>query len=389
MLKTLLPPALALATILTATASAPADAPPFKVGIVYSFSGNGGNAETLFDTAVAAFQKEHGDTVNGRKIILIRRDDTGVAPDVARRLAQELVVQDRVDVLGGLIFTPNAIAVGGVSTQTKTPLLIVNAATSGILAKNPYAFRFGITTAQITTPLAAYAAKSGAKSVFVIFQDYGPGIDAGTSFEKGFTDAGGTVAGEARVPMSSSDYSAYIQRAKDSKADSIYVFLSANGAAPAFLHAYRTAGVDPKTRLFATGDLADDTRLKQVGDDALGIVSASNYYVDLPNAANLKFVADYHAAGPSAGNPDFVAVSTYDMMNAIYTLVAKNTSGLDKTVAFVSHLKLESPRGPFEIDPQTRDAVQNVYILRTEKRDGVVQNIPLATVPMVKDPNEK
>jgi branched-chain amino acid transport system substrate-binding protein len=382
--------ALALIAAFASTAAAPADQPPYKVGIVYSFTGNGGNAETLFDTAVATYVKEHGDTVNGRKIVLIKRDDTGVAPDVARRMAQELVVQEQVDMLGGLIFTPNAIAVGGVSTQTKTPLIIVNAATSGILAKNPYSFRFGITTAQITTPLATYAAKTGgAKNVFVIVQDFGPGIDAANSFEKAFTDAGGTIAGEARVPMSTTEFSAYLQRARDSKADSFYVFLSANGAAPAFLHTYRAMGFDAKTHLFATGDLADDTRLKQTGDEALGIISASNYYVDLDNPANKKFVADYHEVGPTAGNPDFVAVSAYDMMNAIYTIVQKNAAGLDKTVDLLSHIKFASPRGPFEIDPQTRDAVQNVYILQTVKRNGVVQNVPLATSPMVKDPLEK
>jgi branched-chain amino acid transport system substrate-binding protein len=379
---------------LTSIACAPftsADQAPVKVGIVFSYTGGGGDGPTLLDTGIAAFVKEHGDTAGGRKVVLIKRDDTGIAPEVARRQAQDLILNEKVDLLAGLLFTPNAIAVADVSTQAKKPLLIVNAATSGILTKNPYSFRFGITTAQITSPLAAYAAKSGAKTVFALFQDYGPGIDAGTSFEKGFIAAGGTIVGEARIPVTTQEFAAYLQRVKDAHPDILYVFLNGGGSAPAFLRGYRQSGLARSAKLFATGDLADDSKFALTGDDALGIVSASNYYAMLDSPLNRKFVSDYKSLAPAAlDNPDFVAVSAYDTMAAIYRVIDAQHGSIDpdKTVELLSHIKLDSPRGEFMIDPQTRDAVQNVYILRTEKHNGVVANVRIATIPMVKDPNE-
>ena len=368
-----------------------ADQPPIKVGIVFSYTGGSGDAPLLLDAGMGAYIKEHGTSAGGREIVFVKRDDTGIAPEVAKRQAQDLVVNEKVDLLAGLVFTPNAIAVADVSTQAKKPLLIVNAATSGILAKNPYSFRFGITTAQITSPLATYAAKTGAKTAYVIFHDYGPGIDAGTSFEKGFQAAGGTIVGEARVPLPTTDFSAYLQRARDAHADILYVFLNGGGSAPLFLRNFRQSGMPATTKLFATGDLADDSKFTLTGDDALGIISASNYYANLDNPANKKFVADYKkVAAATVASPDFVAVSAYDTVAAIYRVIEAEHGNfdLDRTVELLSHLKMDSPRGPFEIDPQTRDAVQNVYILRTEKHNGVVANVRIATIPMVKDPNE-
>ena len=372
-----------------ASAATSADQPPFKVGIVFSYTGSAGDAPTLIDAGMAAFVKEHGDSAGGRKIVLVKRDDTGIAPEVARRQAQDLIINEKADVLAGLLFTPNAVAVANVSTQAKVPLLIVNAATSGILAKNPYSFRLGITTAQITSPLAAYAAKTGAKTAYVLYQDFGPGIEAGNSFKKGFTEVGGTVVGDAPVPLSTQDFSPYLERAKEAHTDILYVFLSGGGV-PAFLHEFRQSTMAKTTRLFTTGDLADDTKFHLTGDDAIGLISASNYYLGLNSSLNRRFVADFRASAPSQLNPDFVAVSAYDTLAAIYRAVEAQHGNvdLDKTVDFLGHLKMDSPRGPIEIDPQTRDVVQNVYILRTEKHNGIVANFPIATSPMVRDPNE-
>ena len=368
-----------------------ADQAPVKVGIVFSYTGGSGEGPTLIDTGIATYIKQHGDTAGGRKIVFIKRDDTGIAPEVARRQAQDLIINEKVDLLAGLLYTPNAVAVADVSTQAKKPLLIVNAATSGILAKNPYAFRFGITTAQITSPLGAYAVKSGAKTAYVMYHGYGPGIDAGTSFKKGFSAAGGTVVGEAQIPIEAHDFSAYLQRAKETHPDILFVFLNGIGTAPAFLRAYHQSGLAESVKLYATGDLADDAKLKATGDDAVGIISASNYYVTLDSAANTKFVADYRSLSPaSLKDPDFVSVSAYDTAAAIYRVVEaqRGNVDVDKTVDLLSHVKMQSPRGEFAIDPQTRDAVQNVYVLRTEKHNGVVSNVRIATIPMVKDPNE-
>jgi branched-chain amino acid transport system substrate-binding protein len=368
-----------------------ADAPPpFKVGIVFSFSLAQSDAPTLFNSGIAAFVKEHGDTVAGRKIVLVRRDDGGIGPDTARRVAQELVVGENVDMLAGLLYTPNAIAAAGVSTAAKKPLLIVNAATSNILAKHPYAFRVGMTTAQTAVPLAQYAAKNG-KTAFAIFQDYGPGIEAGTQFEKYFSDGGGKVVGEARVPVAAADFSAYLQRARDAKPDILFVFLNGDAATAPFLRAYHEGGFEAAgVKLYATGNLADDAAFRLTGQNAVGIVSANNYYLHLDSPLNRQFAADFKAT--SAGvDPNFVAVAAYDMMSAIYQAVgalgADTTA--DKLVAYFSHLKFESPRGPVEVDPLTHGAVQNIYILRAERRGNGVQNVPIATVPMFHDPEEK
>ena len=373
------------------TAMTDADQAPFKVGIVFSYTGGSGEGPTLFDTGIATYIKEHGDMAGGRKVVFIKRDDTGIAPEIARRQAQDLLINEKVDLLAGLLYTPNAVAVADMSTQAKTALLVVNAATSGILAKNPYAFRFGITTAQITSPLGAYAVKSGAKTAYVMYHGYGPGIDAGNSFKKGFTAAGGSIVGEVQIPIEAHDFSAYLQRVKETHPDVLFVFLNGIGTAPAFLRSYRQSGLADTVKLYATGDLADDAKLKATGDDAVGIISASNYYVTLDSPANAKFVADYRSLSPaSLKDPDFVSVSAYDTVAAIYRLVdaQKGNVDLDKTVDILSHMKLKSPRGDFAIDPQTRDAVQNIYVLRTEKHNGIVSNVRIATIPMVKDPNE-
>ncbi|HEX3866393.1 MAG TPA: ABC transporter substrate-binding protein, partial [Gemmatimonadaceae bacterium] len=221
-----------------------ADSGPVRIGVIYAYSANAASPlGPRLDAAVGAWFKEHGDSVAGRKIELIRRDEGGVNPENAKRLAQELVVQQHVDLLMGLIFTPNAVAVGEISTQAKVPLMILNATTSGILAKNPYAMRDSYTTAQVTAPLATWARRHGAKTAYVLFQDYGPGVDAGTTFEKTFEAAGGKIIGEARVPFTSLDYAAYVQRIKDAKPDVLYVFLNSGGGGPPFLRDCANAGL--------------------------------------------------------------------------------------------------------------------------------------------------
>src|SRR5665213_267035 len=224
-----------LASLLPSAASSQTLA-PIKVGVIFSYSG-GDNADQAkeFDAALAAYQSEHGDTIAGHKIVLIKRDDTGPAPEVARRLAQELIVQDKVDLLIGTGYTPNAIAVAAVSTQAKIPFFIVNSGTSGIMAKAPYTTRLAFTTAQITNAFGEWAAKTQGRTAFVMFQDFGPGVDAGTTFEKAYTAAGGTLVGESRIPLENKDFTAYIQRAKEAKPSVLFVFIIATGGGIEFL----------------------------------------------------------------------------------------------------------------------------------------------------------
>jgi branched-chain amino acid transport system substrate-binding protein len=367
-----------------------ADEAPVKVGIIFSYTGATASAGRTFDAALALYVKQHGDTVAGHKIEFIKRDDTGIAPDTAKRMAQELIVQEKVDLLAGLAFTPNAIAVAAISTQAKKPLFIVNAATSGIIAKAPYAVRFGFTTAQTTVPFAQWAAKSGMKTAYAMFQDYGPGIDAGAAFAQAFTAAGGKMLGEVRVPLNNADFTAYVQRVKDAKPDAMYVFLNAGGAAQALLRACKDAGFERAgIKVLAAGDLVAENNLPGVGDIAEGLVTSMGYSAWHPSRLNRDFVRGFQTIEPTL-LPDFNAAAVYDVVNAIYKVVEaqKGVVDPDRTMELVRGMKFESPRGPIAIDPDTRDIIQNVYIRRTERRAGKLENIEFATIPMVKDPNE-
>ncbi|HEY5349747.1 MAG TPA: ABC transporter substrate-binding protein [Candidatus Lustribacter sp.] len=390
MKRTLFSALAAGAVALLITRAAGADAPPLKIGLVATLSGNFTQAGKTGDAAIAAFFKEHGDTVAGRKVVVIKRDDGGNAPDTAKRLAQELIVSEHVDFLMGLVFSPNAKAVGDVSTSAKKPTFITNAAANGILEPNPYMARFSYTEGQLTTPLAQWALKNNIKSVYTIVLDYATGIDAAAGFKSVFTGGGGRVLGEVRVPMNAQDYAPYVQRIKDARPQAIFAFLSVS-AGP-FLKAWdaaggRTSGI----KLLATGDLTNETMLPSYGDAALGVITSMNYAASHDSPLNKQLTRDMHAADPSLDGPDFASVATYDVMQAIYKVVAAQKGNVDpdKTMQLVRGMKLESPRGPIMIDPQTRDIVQNIYIRRVDKVGGRYQNTEIATYPMVRDPLEK
>ena len=368
-----------------------ADQPPLRIGFIASYSGDAAEQGKILDTAMKAFLKAHGTTVAGRKIEILKRDDTGIAPDVARRLAQELIVQEKVDLLMGIVYTPNAIAVAGVSTAAKVPFLLVNASTSNIIAKAPYTTRYGMTTPQVTMPLAQWALKNGYKTAYSVFQDYGPGLDAGKAFNEAFTAGGGKMLGEVRVPITNADYNAYLQRVKDAKPDVVFVFDNATTGGPQFLKAYRDLGLDKAgIKVISLGALVDETNLPATGDAALGVISSFDYSATHNSKLNRDFVRAFKDVDPKA-DPDFVAVAVWDAMTAAYQAIAAQGGKIDpdKTMELLKGMKFESPRGPIMIDPETRDIVQNVYLRRTEKVNGKLVNTEFATIPMVKDPYEK
>jgi branched-chain amino acid transport system substrate-binding protein len=387
---------LAALAVTLVSASVPAVAQqqgPIKIGIVLSYSG-GDNVilGKMADAAFAAFMKQHGDTIAGRKVVLIKRDDTGIAPEVAKRLAQELIVQDHVDLLIGASYTPNAIAMASVSTQAKVPYFIVNAATSNIIAKQPYSARFAFTTAQITQPFANWAYKGGAKTAFAVFQDYGPGLDAGHTFEKTFTAAGGKMLGDAAIPVDTKDFTAYIQKVKDAKPDVMFLFINASGGGVDFIKALRASGFD-KTgiKFLATGDLVDEAILPTEGDSALGIVTTFDYSAMHDSKMNRDFITAFKAAYGSDQLPTFEAVQAYDCMAAAYKVLEaqKGVIDPDKTMDILKGWKWESPRGPVELDANTRDLIQTVYFRKVERRNGLLGNYEFDKTPAVKDPNEQ
>jgi branched-chain amino acid transport system substrate-binding protein len=381
------------ATLVSASVPAVAQQGPIKIGVVLSYSG-GDNVilGKMADAAFAAYMKQHGDTIAGRKVVLIKRDDTGIAPETAKRLAQELIVQDHVDLLIGASYTPNAIAIASVSTQAKVPFFIVNAATSNIIAKNPYSARFAFTTAQITQPFANWAYKGGAKTAFAVFQDYGPGLDAGHTFEKTFTAAGGKMLGDAAIPVDTKDFTAYIQKVKDAKPDVMFLFINASGGGVDFIKALRTSGFD-KTgiKFLATGDLVDEAILPTEGDSALGIQTTFDYSAMHDSKMNRDFITAFKAAYGSDQLPTFEAVQAYDCMAAAYKVLEaqKGVIDPDKTMDILKGWKWESPRGPVELDANTRDLIQTVYFRKVDRKNGLLGNYEFDKTPAVKDPNEQ
>ena len=369
---------------------ATAAAPPLRIGVITTLSGPFTQSGKAGNAAIAAFMHEHGTTVAGRKVEIITRDDGGNAPDAAKRLAQEMIVSDHVDFLMGLVFSPNAKAVGDVSTAAKIPTFITNAAAYGILEPNPYMARFSYTLGEETQPLADWALKNGIKNVYSLVLDYSAGLDAASSFQTTFAAGGGKIVGELHVPQNSQDFSAYIQRIKDAKPQAVFAFLSVSGGP--FLKAWDAAG-GPATgiKILATGDLTNETLLPADGDAALGVITAMNYSASHDSELNRTVTRDMHAADSSVESPDFASVAMYDALHAIYNAVAAQHGMLDpdKTMKLLRGMSFESPRGPITIDAQTRDIVQNIYIRRVEKRDGTLINHEFATVPHVRDSVEK
>jgi branched-chain amino acid transport system substrate-binding protein len=381
--------AIAALFLVTGVGASAADQPPLKIGIIYRFSGGGPPMGKSLDAAIAAYQNTHGDTAGGRKIEFIRRDDGGVAPDTARRLAQELIVGEHVDALFGLLFTPNAIAVGSVSTQSKMPVFVTNAATSELLPNNPYMVRFSLTETQVAAPLALWATRNGIKTAYSIYLDYGAGHEANDAFQKAYKANGGKILGEIAAPLTTATYDPYVQRIKEAKPDAVFAFVGPVNGGHGFMKAYADAGLAAAgIKLLATNDLTTGWNLPQLGDSIVGAISASNYASSFDTPVNLAFVKAFKAAFGGQYEPDFEAAAAYDAVDAIYRVVNAQHGKLDpdETIKMLRGMKIESPRGPIQIDAPTRGIIQNIYILRNEKKsDGTYVNTKIATLPMIKE----
>ena len=365
-------------------------AEPLKIGLIIAYSGPFADSARQIDNGVKLWMKQHGDTVAGRKIEIIRKDTGGPAPDVAKRLAQELVVRDKVDFLAGFVLTPNALAVADVATQAKKPFIIMNAATSIITTKSPYIARVSFTLPQVTAPLAGWAAKNGISQVYTMVADYGPGHDAEAAFKKAFTANGGKIVGEVRTPLKSPDFSAYVQRVKDANPQAIFLFVPSGEQPVAIMKTLAERGLTQSNiKILATGDVTDDSVLQGMGDAALGIITSHHYSYVHDSETNRAYTKAYAEAFGDV-RPNFMSVGGYDGMAAIYEVVKKLNGKIDadKAMAVLKGLKIDSPRGPIEIDPATRDVVQNVYIRKVEKVDGKIVNKEFDKVEHVKDPGK-
>jgi branched-chain amino acid transport system substrate-binding protein len=359
-----------------------------KIGVIMPYSGALADTATQMDGGLKLYMQLHGDTVAGKKIQIIRRDTGGIAPDVAKRLAQELVVRERVDILAGFVLTPNALAAADVSAEAKKPMVVMNAATSIVTTKSPYIVRVSMTLPQITSPFGEWARKSGIENVYTMVLDYGPGHDAETAFSKSFTAAGGKIAGSVRMPVATNDFSPFVQRAKDTNPQSLFIFVPAGPQPAALMKRLTESGFDPKkTKILASGELTDDSALRAVDDSAQGIITAYHYDHSHKSKLNADFVKAYKAANKDE-NPNLLAVGGYDGMHLIYEALKKTGGKVDgdSFMAAAKGMSWESPRGQIMIDPETRDVVQTVYIRRVERVNGALQNVEFDKVENVKDP---
>jgi branched-chain amino acid transport system substrate-binding protein len=359
-----------------------------KVGLIMTLSGQFADAGIQMQNGVKTYIKEHGDTVAGKKIELIVKDSGGMAPDVAKRLAQELVVRDKVDILGGFVLTPNALAGGDVSAEAKKFMVVMNAATSIVTTKSPYMIRTSVTLPQVAETFGTWAATKGKiKKSYTMVTDYGPGHDFEAGFTRAFKAAGGEIVGSVRFPVANPDFSAFVQRAKDLNPESIMVFVP-GGAQPAALgKAFAERGIDlNKIKVLGSGETTSEQALKSMGSASLGIITAWHYEYTSKAPKNVAFVKLFNEMHHR--NPDFFSIGGYDGMHAIYESLKKTngkTDG-DSLIAAAKGLKWESPRGPMSIDPQTRDVVQTIYIRKVENVNGQPQNVAFDKVENVKDP---
>ena len=376
----------AAAIALSAIGSSAADLPPIRVGIIQILSGPQAGVMKPSIAAPLAYQKLHGDTVAGRKVEFIVRDEGGPNPEVAKRLAQELIVQEHVDFIVGPVNSANAAAIGPVSAEAKVPMILINSPSGGLLDRIPYGIRMSYTDAQTVVPMANWALKNGMKRAYAIFLDYGPGIDGGAAFEKAFTAGGGTIVGESRVPLTNIDYSAYVQRIKEAKPDAIMAIVSAGGGGRAFLKAYTDAGLDKAgVKVLASSGLTIENQLPSLGPLADGVYATTDYALERDSAENREAIAAITALAGSP--PDFGAIAYFDAIHAIYNVVQAQRGNLkpEKTLELLSHMKFVSPRGPIAIDPGTRDIVQNIYIVHAERKNADKDvNVLVATFPNVK-----
>ncbi len=366
-------------------------AEPLKIGMVLPMSGPFSSYGQQILNGAKLYISQHGNKLGDRPVELIVKDDTGIAPELSKRAAQELVVQDKVAILGGFGLTPLAFAAAPVATQAKVPMIVMNAATSSITTKSPYIVRTSMTLPQTTAPIATWAAKNGIKKVYTLVADFGPGHDAEKQFVKTFTAAGGEIVGQVRTPVANPDFAPFLQRIKDAKPDAVFLFVPAGEQGVAFLKGFKERGLDAAgIRLISTGDLTDEDVLDAMGKPAIGIVTSMHYSEAHDSALNKAYTSAYYKDYPKR-RPNFMSVAGYDGMHLI-DAVLKKTGGDangDKFIAAAKGMKLDSPRGPIAIDPETRDIIQNVYIRKVESVNGKLQNVEFDSIPNFKDPGKE
>ena len=380
-------PSLAVLAAVWSAGPALAQSEPVKIGLVLPMTGQQASTGRQIAAAVKLWVAQNGDKVAGRKVEVLIKDD-GSLPDQTRRLAQELVVNDKVVALAGFGITPSAMATAPIATQSKTPMVVMAAATSAITEASPYVVRTSFTLPQAAVAMAEWSNKNGIKKVVTLVSDYGPGYDAEKFFADRVVLNQGQVLEKLRTPLRSPDFAPVLQKVRDAKPDALYVFLP-SGQGAAFMKQFGERGLDKAgIRLIGTGDITDDDQLKDMGDVALGVITAHHYSAAHPSPANKKFVEAFEKANNF--RPNFMAVGGYDGMRVIYkALETTKGAGGEALLNAMKGQIFESPRGQMLIDAQTRDAVHDMHVRKVEKKDGQLWNIEFDAIKSMKDPGKK
>lgn len=359
-----------------------------KIGVILPYSGPFADAANQLQAGIDLYIAKHGSEVAGKTIELVKKDTGGPAPDVAQRLAQELVVRDGVDIIAGFALTPEALGAAPVATEAQKLMVVMNAATSIVVEQSEYIVRTSVTIPQLNTAFGQWAFESGVEEAYTLVADYGPGHDAEKAFAAGFTEAGGTIVGADRTPVANPDFSAFVQRVRDANPEAVYIFVP-GGAQPAAIgKALADRGLaPPDTRIFAQGELTHPEALESMGDTAAGIITTYHYSLERDDPLNNEFREAYREAN-GGRSPDLFSIGGYDGMHLIYEALKAtegDTSG-DALIEAAKGMAWDSPRGPMSIDPETRDVVQTVYIREVQEVDGELQNVVIHQIPDVKDP---
>ncbi len=359
-----------------------------KIGLIVPLTGPFTSTGKQLVAGARLYMQLHGDQAAGKKIQLIIKDDAGSA-DLTKRIAQELVIHDKVAVLAGFGLTPGALATAPVATEAKVPEIVMMAATSIITERSPYVVRTSFSVPQTVEPLAAWAARNGIKKVVTVVSDYAPGIDVETAFKRRFEADGGKVIESIRVPLANPDFAPFLQRVSEAKPDAILGFVPA-GVGPIFMRQFVERGLDKSgIKFIAEGSLTEDDIINQIGDAALGIITSHHYSAAHDSPENNAFVAEFKKANGGM-RPNLMAAQAYDAMHLIYAALEKtkgSTNG-DALVAAMKGMSWISPRGPVTVDPETREMIQNIYIRKVERKDGELYNLEFETVPDFKDPSK-
>ena len=376
---------LALASLLAAIDPASAQE-TVKIGLSLPITGPFAENGREMTAALKLFVEQNGTTVAGKKVEMILRDD-GSIPDQGKRIAQELVVEDKVAMLAGYNPTPTALAVAPLSAEAKIPEIVAGSSASITTERSPYIVRTLSTQAQITVPLAQWAIKNGIKRVVTLVSDFAPGLETEKAFIDAFKGLGGEVVEAVRVPLQSPDFAPFLQRARDAKPDAVFAWVPGGLAAP-FLRQYEERGLQSSgIKLIGPGDITDDDVLNQMGDQVIGVTTSLQYSAAHPSAMNKAFVDGFSRISGGL-RPDHIGVAMYDGLSLIYAALQKThgDSNGDALIAAMKGMSWESPRGIITIDPDTRDIIQDVYMRRVERRDGQLYNVEFDKFERVKDP---